>query len=124
MAVSFALGSIGFGLNFLFTKPTFNPYGIDYRIIGGIFLVLGSAKFAAVVFIRDLKLIRFTMAACSVYMMFWGFGTSITFFQGKTSLQLFIAFLLIVTLQWLLLLEPAINPLTEQSSGREIRDDV
>lgn len=112
MAVSFALGSIGFGMNFLLTEPTFNPYGISYNIIGAIFIFLGSAKLTALLVIKSLKSIRITMASCSVFMMFWGFGTSITFFQGKTSLQLFVAFLLLATLQWLLLLEPFVNPLT------------
>lgn len=111
-AMLFALISVGLGLNFILTKPTFNPYGIDKGIIGAIFLTLGCVKLAAIVVIRNLKFIRVSMAFCAAFMMFWGIGTSITFFTGQTSLQLFVLYSGLTLLQLCLLLEPFVNPLT------------
>lgn len=115
----FALISVGLGLNFLFTKPTFNPYQIDKHIIGTVFLCLGAAKMVGVVAIHNLKFIRMIMAVSVAYMMFWGIGTSITFFTGQTSLQLFVLYVGLSMLQLFLLLEPFVNPLTGQNGGSD-----
>lgn len=112
MAMAFAIGSIFFGLNFFFSNPTFNPYGIPYSITGAIFLVLGSSKLFAIVVMQNLKAIRVTMMLCAVWMMIWGAGTLITVYQGKTSFQNLIAFGLLAVLQRLLLREPFLNPMT------------
>lgn len=116
MAITFALISVALGLNFLFTNPTFNPYGIDKRVTGSIFFALGTAKLIAILFVRDLVFIRATMAACMIFMMFWGIGTAITYFTGKTSLQLFVLYLGLTRLQYLLLKEPYVNPLTKKGA--------
>lgn len=111
-AVVFALINISLGLNFIFTKPTFNPYQIDYRWIGSIFIAVGAAKLVALTAIRYLKLIRGTMAVSAGWQMFWGIGTSITFFTGQTSLQLFVLYFGYCVLQVWWLREPFANPLT------------
>lgn len=110
--VVFALISIGLGLNFIFARPTFNQFMIDKEIIGTIFLCLGTVKLVAVTLIRNLKFIRFTMAMCAAFMMFWGIGTATTFFTGMTSLQLPVLYSGLIALQFLLLREPYVNPFT------------
>lgn len=53
--------------------------------------------------------------ACSVYMAVWGIGASVTVFQGKTSAQLPLTFAMLAVIQWLLLKEPYVNPLTSST---------
>lgn len=115
--IVFAFISMGLGLNFWFTKPTFNPYGVDYRITGSVFLTLGVSKIVFLVWFRNLRLIRFNMACCAGFMMFWGIGTSVTYFTGHTSLQLFVLYSGLTLLQLFLLLEPYVNPLTSSNGG-------
>lgn len=111
-AITFSLISVGLGLNFILTKPTFNPYGIPKEITGAIFLALGSFKLVSVIFLKNLRFIRASMAACAGWMMLWGLGTSITFFTGQTSLQLFTLYTGITALQVFWCLEPFLNPAT------------
>lgn len=111
--MTFAFINIGLGLNFLFTNPTFNPYQIDKLLIGSIFLTLGVSKVTFLNVSRNLKVVRFVMALEVMFMLFWGIGTSITFFQGRTSLQLFVLYAGLAMLELFLLQEPAVNPVTE-----------
>lgn len=113
----FALISVGLGLNFLLARPTFNPYQIDKQIIGVVFLCFGLAELIGVVVILNLQFIRVVMALNVAFMMFWGIGTSITFFTGQTSLQLFVLYAGLSALQLFLLLEPFVNPLTGKNGG-------
>jgi hypothetical protein len=112
--MTFAMLSIALGLNFLLTKPTFNPYNIPYWIIGVIFVSLGSLKIVFLNAWRNLRLIRYVMAGEVAFMIFWGTGTSITFFQGKTSLQLFILYVGMAVFEVFLMIEPFFNPMTAQ----------
>lgn len=116
-AMACALLSIGLGLNFLFFKPPFNPYSIDYRAVGAVFLALGSFKLFCLVYLKNLKLIRLSMAACIAFMLWWGVGTSFTFFTGQTSLQLPFLYIFVVTSHIIWLLEPYVNPVTNSSNG-------
>lgn len=111
--VVFALINIGLGLNFLFANPTFNPYQIDKTVIGCIFLALGLLKVIFLQFSRNLKILRLVMAGEVVFMLFWGIGTTITFFRGQTSLQLFVLYAGLAALESFLLLEPIVNPVSE-----------
>lgn len=115
-ALVFACISIGLGLNFLFTKPTFNPFGIDKTIIGMVFLCLGMAKMASITVIRRLKAIRITMALNSSWMVFWGVGTATTYFTRETSLQLFVLYMGLALLQVFWHGEPFSNPLTTRTT--------
>lgn len=108
----FALTYVGLGLNFIFTNPTFNPYGIPKEITGSIFLFLGLAKIIFLNLIHNLKIVRALMSLQIVFIVFWGTGTSITFFQGKTSLQLFVLYAGLGFLEYFQLQEPYWNPLT------------
>lgn len=111
--LTFACINIGLGLNFLFTMPTFNPYQIDKTIVGSIFLLLGLSKLIFLLLVHNLKAVRVVMALEVAFMIFWGIGTSITFFQGRTSLQLFVLYIGLAVLEITRLTEPGINPLTK-----------
>lgn len=111
--VVFAVINIGLGVNFLLTNPTFNPYQIDKAIIGGIFLALGLLKIIFLRLFRNLKILRLVMASEVFFMLFWGIGTTITFFRGQTSLQLFVLYAGLAALEAILLLEPVVNPMSE-----------
>lgn len=105
--------NIGLGLNFWLTTPTFNPYQIDKAIVGTVFFGLGLGKIIFLVLKPKLKAVRIFMALEVAFMTFWGLGTSITFFQGFTSLQLLVLYLGLAIIEVWLLLEPAVNPMTE-----------
>lgn len=115
--IVYAFISIALGFNFWLANPTFNPYEISKEIIGTIFIIIGVTKLLAISVIRSLLFVRFSMGLCMVYMMWWGIGTSITFFTGQTSLQLFILYSGLNALQMLFLLEPYVNPLTASVAG-------
>lgn len=109
--MTFACIGIGLGLNFIFTNPTFNPYHIPKGLTGGVFLLLGVGEIIFLNFHRNLRMVRLVMAVSVGFMLFWGIGTSITFFQGKTSLQLFVLYMGLSLLQIWLLVEPFSNPI-------------
>lgn len=111
--MTFAFINIGLGLNFLFANPTFNPYQLDKSLIGAIFMTLGVSKVLFLNVSRSLKVVRVVMAAEVIFMLFWGIGTTITFFQGLTSLQLFVLYSGLAMIELFLLQEPAVNPVTE-----------
>lgn len=108
--VTFAVIHVALALNFFFANPTFNPYGFDKNIVGAIFLILGVSKIIFLVIYRSLQAVRFVMAADIAFMVFWGVGSSITFFTGQTSLQLFVLYLGMSVSELFLLLEPPANP--------------
>lgn len=108
----FALMYVGLGLNFILTNPTFNPYHIPKQITGSIFLSLGLGKLIFLTLKHNLKAVRVLMALQIVFIIFWGIGTSITFFQGRTSLQLFVLYIGLAFLEYFVLIEPYWNPLT------------
>ena len=109
----FSFISIGLGLNFLFTNPTFNPYGLDKTITGSIFLTIGTIMLFFLLVQRNLKMVRAMISISVMWQIFWGIGTSITFFQGKTSLQLFVLYMGLSAIQMFTLIEPFINPITK-----------
>lgn len=111
-ALTFAFISVGLGLNFLLTKPTFNPFGIPKELTGSIFLALGCSELLSITFLKKLKIIRAGMSASAAWTMLWGIGTSITFFTGQTSLQLFTLYAGLSILRVIWCLEPFLNPAT------------
>lgn len=127
--------SVGLGLNFIFANPTFNPYGFPKEITGSIFFALGAGKIISLNGIRiwgkirlrewsqsfdvqpidrNLTIVRKVMTAEVIWMLFWGVGTTVTFFQGKTSLQLFFLYISMVAIEIALMDEPFLNPLTSR----------
>jgi hypothetical protein len=115
--VIFALMSIGLGLNFWFARPTFNPYHIPLPVTGTIFLALGIGKLAFLIIHRRVGALRIVMTIELVWMCFWAIGTSITFFQGRTSLQLFILYFALVMLEIYLLIDLP-EPLSWRKEGQ------
>lgn len=111
---TFAVINIALAANFFYANPTFNPYGIDKNIVGAIFLILGISKIAFLNVYRSLKHVRLVMALEIVFMLFWGVGSTITFFTGQTSLQLFVLYVGMAVNELFLLLEPPANPVTGQ----------
>lgn len=85
---------------------------IPKEIIGSIFLALGVSKLIFLQAFRNLRMLRLAMAAEVMFMAFWGIGTSITFFRGQTSLQLFVLYAGLSSLEVFLLLEPIVNPVS------------
>lgn len=112
----FAAINIGLGLNFIFANPTFNPYQIDKAVIGSVFLALGLLKVTFLQLFRNLKILRLVMTAEVIFMMFWGVGTTITFFRGQTSLQLFVLYAGLSALEVFLLAEPIVNPVSQKTN--------
>lgn len=114
--MTFAFINVALAFNFFFSNPTFNPYEIDKAIVGTIFLGLGVSKIIFLNVCRSLKIIRLLMALEIMFMLFWGLGNTITYLQGKTSLQLFVLYVGMATSETWLLLEPFVNPLTKTKS--------
>lgn len=115
LVMAFGFTYIALGLNFFFTMPTFNPYGIPYPIVGALFLTLGVAKLVFLNVVRRLTVVRLLMALEVALALWWGIGASITFFQGRTSLQLPILYAGLSFIEAFLLLEPFVNPLTKKA---------
>jgi hypothetical protein len=100
------------GLNFLLTTPTFQQFGIPKNLIGAGFLSLGLAYMVFLNVYRSIRIARMLTVIGTTFMVFWGVGTTETFFAGKSSLQLCILYFGLAALQAPLLLEPFLNPVT------------
>lgn len=112
-ALTIAIIFICLGLNFLLPfipPPTFKQYGISPDFLGAGFLILGVAQIVALTLYRDLYIVRSLIVAGIVYCLFWGVGTTETFFQGTASLQLFVLYMGLAVIQVPLLLSPYFNP--------------
>lgn len=112
----FTVAAMGIALavNFWFSKPTFNPYGIDRHVIALVFALIGASQFVFLVLVRDLRMVRLMLAVSLSWMMFWGLSNSQQFFAGRASLQLPILFITVSILQIPLLIESPVNPFTEK----------
>lgn len=105
---------IALAVNFWFSKPTFNPYGIDRHVISLIFALIGGFQMVFLVLVRDLRMVRFMLAVSLSWMFFWGLSNSQQFFNGRASLQLPILFITVAIMQIPLLVESPVNPFTEK----------
>lgn len=105
---------VALALNFWFTNPTFNPYGVDKNIIGFVFAAIGVAQMMFLAVFRDLRMVRMMLAVSLGWFMFWGLSNTQQFFAGKSSLQLPILFVVVSALQVPLLTESPVNPFTEK----------
>lgn len=112
----FTVASMGVALaiNFWFSNPTFNPYGIDKNIIGTIFALIGISQFVFLVMVRDLRMVRLMLAVSLSWMMFWGLSNTQQFFAGRSSAQLPILFITVAIMQIPLLIEAPVNPFTRK----------
>lgn len=103
---------VAIGLNFLLTTPTFQQFGIPKNLVGAIFLVLGLTDMVLLNVFHNIRAVRVKTVVGTAVMIFWGIGTTETFFQGRSSLQLCILYFGLAALQIPLLLEPFLNPVT------------
>jgi hypothetical protein len=114
-----ALIFVALGFNFLLTTPTFQQYDIPKNYIGTGFLALGLGNLLFLNLRRNLKAVRMLLIVGIAYMLFWGVGTTQTFFEGTSSLQLCILYFGLAALQAPLLLEPFFNPVTANGLEEE-----
>jgi hypothetical protein len=115
--MTFALISIGLGFNFIFAKPTFNAYDIPKLWIGIVFLSFGISKIFFLNILYNLKIVRILMSLSVAFKIFWGVGTSLTFFTGQTSLQLFVLYVGLAMLELFMLIEPSFNPMSSRKES-------
>lgn len=102
-----ALGFFALGLNFLLTVPTFEQFDIPKNVIGWGFLGIGSVQLVLLNVVRRLRLVRLMLLVGVFYTITWGIGTTQTFFEGKSSLQLFTLYLYVAAVQTVLRFEPS-----------------
>lgn len=114
MITVFCFLNIALGFNFYFSQPTFDPLHIHKNVIGTIFMVLGVSKLLFLNVSRNLKVLRALMAFGVGLLFFWGLANTQQFFAGKSSLQLPLLYLALSFLQFPMLIEPAVNPVTQK----------
>lgn len=107
------------GANFLLTTPTFQQFDIPKNFIGSGFLALGLGNLVFLNIRRNLKAVRVLLIVGIAYMLFWGVGTTQTFFEGTSSLQLCILYFGLAALQAPLLVEPFFHPVTANGEDRD-----
>lgn len=112
--MTLACMGMALAINFWFSKPTFNPYGVPKEYVGVIFFLLGFSQIVFLNLFHDLRMVRITLAISVSFMFFWGVSNSQQFFAGNASLQLPILYVTISIMQIPLLIESPINPMTEK----------
>lgn len=105
---------VALALNFWFSNPTFNPYGISKDIIGVVFFTLGLSQIVFLNIFHDLRMVRLNLAVSISWMFFWGVSNAQQFFAGNASLQLPILYVTLSIMQIPLLMESPVNPMTEK----------
>lgn len=110
----FGVMDITLGLNFFFSTPTFDPYGIPKIVPAMVFTILGVGQLLSLNAFHNLKMARIITAISLGFMFFWGLGNTQQFFDGKASLQLPILYVSLSILQVLSLIESPVNRMTER----------
>lgn len=109
-----AIMSVAMAVNFWTSNPTFDPFGIDNNLIGGIFLLIGVWHLVYLNLIHNLKLVRLGSTFAIFFMTAWGLGNMQQSLAGRASFQLPILYLALAGVYYLLLGEPPVNPMTRQ----------
>jgi len=112
--VTFGVTSIALGVNFWISTPAFSPFGINKNLVGVVFFLLGTAKLVFLSVFRSLRMVRLGLAISIFVMTAWGLSNVQQFINGFTSLQLPILYLTLAALQYILLIESPVNPMTEK----------
>lgn len=110
----FSLFCLATSLNYFFSKPTFNPYGIPKESIGLVYLSISLVLLVLMNIFRNLKLVRITMALSSGFLVFWGISNTQQAFAQKASFALPILLVYIALSLIRDLLEPPVNPMTRR----------
>lgn len=114
----YGLLNIALALNFIFLTPAFDPLGINKYIFGVIFIVMGAVKILALNIAAPPRFLRFTVAAnVSLFLFFGGILVAGFFSEGQTSLQLPLTYFGLAFIEYPLLKEPLVNPVTETVSN-------
>lgn len=114
-----AVMELALAANLYLSKPTFTPYGIPREAIATVFLLLGTSQLFFLNIRRNLKLVRLMIASTMAFMLFWGITNTQQAFAGKSSYQLPILYIGLAALQFPLLIEPSINPITSVLNGKK-----
>lgn len=109
-----SLGRVALALSFWFSRPTFTPYGIHRYIAGVVFFLLGASQLVFLHIFRDLRKIRAALNLSGAVMLMWGIVNTQQVFHGKASFQLPIVFVTLAAVQYVLLIEPPVNPVTRK----------
>lgn len=112
------IGCLAWGANFwglgFIPPPTFNPYGVDKNIVGTVFSIIGIALLVFLIFVHNLWWLRVSVFIALVWLISWGITNTQQFLDGKASLQLPIAYVIIGFLCRPMLTESPVNPFTEE----------
>lgn len=112
--ITFAIITIALGLNFLLIKPAFNQYSLS-QVMAVVFFGSGVALIVLLNFLRSLRTLRWVMAFTVTSLCLYGGALTVYAYQtGKTSYQLPICYFGFTALLFLLLIEPASNPLNRK----------
>jgi len=112
--VTFGLMDVALAVNFWITTPAFNPFSINKNLVGVVFFVLGVAQLVFLRVFRSLRMVRIGLAVSIFVMVSWGLTNVQQFINGHTSLQLPILYLTLGALQYVLLIESPVNPMTKK----------
>lgn len=110
--------NVALALNFLILTPAFDPLGIDKYVFGAVFLAMGVVKIIALNISAPPRFLRFVVAAnVSLFFFFGGILVAGFFQEGQTSLQLPLTYFGLAFIEYPLLKEPLVNPVTETVSN-------
>lgn len=113
-----AVGCLAWALNFwglgFIPPPAFDPYDIDKNLVGVVFAVVGVSLLTFLIFVHSLRWLRISLASAVFWLIVWAGANTHQFFNGKASLQLPIAFIVIAFLCRPLVAEAPVNPFTEE----------
>lgn len=113
----FVIFCISMTLNYWFSKPTFNPYGIQRPWIGLTFLIIGMALILLLNVFRNLKLVRITLAVAGGLLIFWGISNTQQSFAGKASFAFPILLFYVASIILKDLLQSPVNPMTRKDNN-------
>lgn len=116
--LTYALGSILAGLNFIYLTPAFMPFDMPKWPVGLIFLSCGVIELLLLLFVSSATWLRRSMALTVFIYLFWVGALTYDFFaRSQTSMQLPIFVLIGATVALFSLIEPFINPATAKNGN-------
>jgi hypothetical protein len=101
-------------VNFWTSNPAFNPYGWSKNWIGVAFFVLGAGQLVFLNVVRDLRIVRLGLALSFAWNIVWAGANTQQIFNGNASWQLPLYILGIAAVQYRLIVEAPVNPMTEK----------
>jgi hypothetical protein len=111
--MTFAIGALALGVNFLVFTPTFLIFGMPNQLWGVLLVGIGVAQVTFLSFKR-IKGVRMALSLGFALYVILAFGTSQPLLEGKGSLQLPIMYATLAVLLVPLLLEAPVNPWTKK----------